>query len=78
MEVSRNEEGTNMHAIFIIRGDWNKQSNALKINYPHLTNEDVYYEVGKESELFNRLERKLGKNRSEVIGILKSTQERVF
>ncbi len=72
------EEEIIMSRIFKIKGDWNKQSNGLKINYPNLTNEDVKYEEGKEKDLFERIETRLSKNRNEVIGILIANQEKVF
>lgn len=78
MEANRVKEGILLSDIFKIKGDWSKQSNALKVNYPKLTNEDVNYEEGKEADLFNRLENRLGINRNEVIGILKTNQEKVF
>lgn len=57
---------------FKCRGNWNKQSVTLKINYPHLTSEDVTFKSGQESQLISRLQNKLGKNRKEVIELLKA------
>lgn len=61
--------------LFKVKGDWNKQSNALKAKYPKLTSEDVKFETGKETDLFKRMESRLDKNREEVVSILKTNQE---
>ncbi|MCK7590596.1 hypothetical protein M0G43_08430 [Subsaxibacter sp. CAU 1640] len=60
------------HEDFKCRGNWNKQTVTLKINYPHLTQDDVRFKSGQESQLISRLENKLRKNRREVIDILKA------
>ena len=56
---------------FKITGNWEAQSKQLKSKYPQLTDADLKFEVGKESELLSRLQSRLGKNRHEVIAILK-------
>ena len=61
--------------LYNISGDWQKQSEILIRKYPTLTSKDVKYEVGKETELFQRLVLKLDKNLNEVIYILKTNQE---
>lgn len=63
--------------MFKVKGDWNKESQALIAKYPTLTSEDVKFEPGKETDLFKRLETRLGKNRNEVITILKTNHEAV-
>lgn len=72
---SNDEKSTN--EVFKIKGDWEKQSKKLKEFFPTLTNEDLNYQVGNESDLIKRIETRLGKNRNEVIGILKTNQETV-
>lgn len=72
------KDGNSTVEIFKIKGDWNKQSNALKINYPKLTSEDLEYESGKETDLLKRLENRLGINRNEVIGLLKTNHKAVY
>lgn len=62
---------------FKVRGDWAKQSMSLKAKHPELTNEDLKFESGKETELFKRLETKLGKNRNEIVSLLKTNQEAI-
>ncbi|MFI0430609.1 hypothetical protein [Mariniflexile sp. HMF6888] len=59
---------------YIIVGDWEKQAIALKEKYPKLTSEDLKFEAGKETDLFQRLVNKLNKNLNEIIYILKTNQ----
>lgn len=75
METKKKEGDRKTSDFFKVKGDWNKQSNALKEKYPKLTSEDVKFETGKETDLFKRLETRLDKSRTEVIGILKTNQE---
>jgi len=75
METKNKEGEKKSSEIFKVRGDWEKQSQTLKDKYPKLTNEDVKFESGKESDLLKRLESKLQKSRTEVVGILKANQE---
>jgi hypothetical protein len=60
---------------YIIVGDWDKQANVLKARYPQLTSEDLKFEAGKETDLFQRLVNKLNKNLNEIIYILKANQK---
>ncbi len=46
--------------------DWEAKKDQLKKEYPHLTNEDLVYEVGKEAELLERLQKKMSKNKKEI------------
>ena len=55
---------------FKIVGNWNWQSKKLQEKFPQLTDEDLKHEAGKESELLTRLERRLEKNRQEVIRLI--------
>lgn len=59
---------------FRITGDWNDQSSQLRKKYPQLTDEDVKFQKGHENDLFRRIEKRLSKNREEVIGIIKKIQ----
>jgi hypothetical protein len=56
---------------FMITGNWKIQSKQLKEKYSQLTDLDLMFETGKETELLNRLEIRLRKRRGEVIDILK-------
>jgi len=49
-----------------IRGNWNIMRGKLKAQYGELTDDDLAYEEGKEDELIGRLQRKLGKSKTEV------------
>ncbi len=71
-----NENQTDV--FFKIIGDWDKQSSALRTKYPTLTSDDVKFEPGKESELFTKIENRLGKNRDQVIGILNNIHKDVI
>ncbi len=46
--------------------DWETKKEQLKKEYPHLTNEDLAYEIGKEAELLERLQKKMSKNEKEI------------
>ena len=61
--------------LFKVSGDWSKQSESLKKKYPKLTSEDLKFETGKEADLFKRLEKRLDKNREDVVTMLKKNQE---
>ncbi|MFH4969422.1 hypothetical protein V8G61_14545 [Gaetbulibacter sp. M240] len=75
MDNKNKVEGKNSGELFKVQGDWNKQSNALKSKYPKLTSEDLKFEAGKESDLLQRMETRLQKNRHEVVNILKDNQK---
>ena len=45
---------------------WPDMKRKIQEEHPHLTDEDLHYEFGKESELFLRLQEKLKKNKDEI------------
>ena len=49
---------------------WNELKAHLLEKYPHLTEEDLIYEAGKEGELLKRLQQKVEKNENEIKGWL--------
>jgi uncharacterized protein YjbJ (UPF0337 family) len=49
-----------------IKGNWNELKGKLKKKYAILTDNDLMFEKGKEDELFGRLQKRLGKTKSEV------------
>lgn len=49
-----------------IKGNWNVMKGKLKQQYGTLTDDDLLYIEGKEEELYGRLQKRLGKTRSEV------------
>jgi hypothetical protein len=59
---------------FKITGNWADQSKTLKGKFPQLTDTDLKFETGKESEMLGRVETRLNKNREEVINIIKKGQ----
>lgn len=62
-------------ADFTVGGNWDKQSAKLKEKYTQLSDSDLKFEKGKESEMLGRVQTKLNKNREEVINIINSTNE---
>ncbi|MEP7238909.1 MAG: general stress protein CsbD [Ferruginibacter sp.] len=46
--------------------DWETKKQKLKKEYPELTIEDLTYEIGKEEELLERLQKKMSKNKKEI------------
>jgi len=59
---------------FKMTGNWETQSKELKTKFSKLTDSDLKFETGKESELLGRIQTRLNKNREEVIGIIKNVQ----
>ena len=55
---------------FKIIRDWDVQSKRLKEKFCQLTDADLKFETGNESELFTRIETRLNKRRGEVINII--------
>lgn len=49
-----------------LRGNWNQLKGKLKQKYAQLTDDDLYYEEGREDELLGRLQKKLGKTDREI------------
>ncbi len=41
--------------------DWETKKEQLKKEYPDLTTDDLAYEIGKEEELLERLQKKMSK-----------------
>lgn len=66
MEATQNKNGE----AFKITGDWSVQSKQLKEKFSALTDSDLKFETGKESELLGRVETRLNKKRDEVISII--------
>lgn len=49
-----------------IKGNWNELKGKLKKKFAVLTDNDLMYEVGKEDELYGKLQKKPGKSKSEL------------
>ena len=54
-----------------LKGKWNEWKGKVKQEYAELTDDDLKYEEGKDDELLDRLQQKLGKAREEVVDWLK-------
>lgn len=52
------------------KGEWNEVKGKLKQKYALLTDDDLTYSVGKEDELLGRLQKKLGKQKDEIIKLI--------
>lgn len=53
-----------------VKGNWNQIKGQLKQEYGNLTDDDLAYADGKEDEMLGRLQKKLGKTKSEVKNII--------
>jgi len=49
-----------------LKGNWNELKGKLKKKFAVLSDNDLLYEEGKEDELFGKLQKKLGKTKSEL------------
>jgi hypothetical protein len=56
--------------IIDIRTRWNEVKSRLKNRYEILTDEDLNLNLGKEYDLIQRLQRKLGKSRAEIFRMI--------
>lgn len=59
---------------FNMNGNWNEQRKMLKSHFSQLTNEDLKFEFGKESELLHRVEDRLNIRRFDALSILENIQ----
>lgn len=66
MDITSNNTET-----FKMTGNWDDQTVVLKEKFPQLTDADLKFETGKESDLLKRMETRLNKKREEVINIIK-------
>lgn len=53
-----------------IRTNWNIKKDQLKEKFDELTEADLYYNKGEEEELVERIQKRTGKNKDEVIRLL--------
>lgn len=56
---------------FKITGNWKLQSKQLKEKFSQLTDFDLKFNEGKETELLDKMGNRLRKNREEVMEIIK-------
>lgn len=57
---------------FQIEETWNKMKAKLQQQYAMLTEDDLQLIDGREDEILNRMEKRLGKTREEVKQVIKS------
>lgn len=53
-----------------IRSNWNNKKEQLKESFSELSEADLYYNKGEEEDLVDRIQKKTGKTKDEVIRIL--------
>jgi uncharacterized protein YjbJ (UPF0337 family) len=53
-----------------IKGNWNELKGKLMKKFAVLSDNDLLYEEGREEELYGRLQKKLGKSKSELEKLL--------
>ena len=54
-----------------VKSNWKEVSDKIKKKYTSLTDEDLLYETGKEEELLERLQKKLGKTKEDIKNLIK-------
>ncbi|WP_233555495.1 CsbD family protein [Pontibacter oryzae] len=67
---ARTGKGSPEEEQLVMHGSWDDVKRQLRKNYADLTEEDLSYKQGKESELFERLQTKLGKTKDEVVRMI--------
>jgi hypothetical protein len=50
--------------------NWTDQKNKLRVQYPILTDADLYFEKGKKEEMLSKVQTKLGKTKAELDTII--------
>jgi len=53
-----------------LKGNWNEIKGKLKQKYGQLTDDDLVFAEGKDDEMMGRLQKKLGKTKEEIRGVL--------
>jgi uncharacterized protein YjbJ (UPF0337 family) len=61
-----------MRTILKLEEPWDEVKEKMKEVNTSLTDEDLFYEEGKEDELLNRLSKKLKKSPEDVKGLIES------
>jgi uncharacterized protein YjbJ (UPF0337 family) len=56
----------------ITLGNWNEKKEKLKKKYPIITDDDVFLYEGKEKELIEKLEYKLGISKLDLVTTINS------
>lgn len=55
-----------------LKGNWNQQRSKLKQKFTMLTDIDLLFEQGKQDEMLERLQVKLGKTKEELVKLIGS------
>lgn len=55
-----------------LKGNWNEVKGKLKQKYGQLTDDDLTFVEGKEDEMLGRLQKRLGKSKEEVRGMVET------
>lgn len=58
-----------------IKGNWNELKGKLKQEYADLTDDDLQYAEGKETELLGRLQKRTGETQENIIKKIDSYQQ---
>lgn len=53
-----------------LKGTWNEAKGKLKQKFAILTDSDVLFVAGKQNQMLDRLQKKLGKSKEEIQKIL--------
>lgn len=53
-----------------LKKSWRRIKNEIRTKWTELSEDDLYYEEGKEIELVHRLEQKTGKSREDIVDYL--------
>lgn len=53
-----------------LKGTWNETKGKLKQKFAMLTDNDLVFIVGKEEELYGRLQNRLGKTKQEILKMI--------
>lgn len=53
-------------------GNWNEQKSKLKKQFPELTDKDLFFEIGRKSEMLAKLPVTLGKTQEEFLKIVET------
>ena len=49
-----------------LKGTWNEIKGKVKKEYADLTDDDLFYEDGKDDELLGRIQKKIGMTKEEI------------
>lgn len=64
------ENATPTVAPFKVKGDWSILSGKLKAKFPTLTDDDLKFVSGQETEMLGKVGKRLNKNLEETTAIL--------